>query len=465
MPKSTQTPAEPPWLIESKKSFRELYVELDAILKGIDRFFNIENLPFEMDSFTDKTFYNELVVVRDSILRTLGILEVVVPENKRNAYWFRKFAESKFLSDRKRDTLRKNLYDSDDPEQSVFLLYDSLVNLKGIVTDILKSRHISYLSFKNIGDLICREIRENDYMNPFRKDINSDYDVIGNQKISDIVKGIGDRKLKRVFSMILILLFRQLRYLNCIDITTRRKISISCGILLLSVLKSEVRLLVHFLENQEHKPLMKNYQELLSPITFQLSMEHKRVFNQELRDILQQKNILNLRGKIENSHGILKNVIEQCIVQIAQFFEPSIHGEDVFSNFITKVGQSMKLREDIFILHRILSLFERNMDEPQKRKSFFDSLKNYMMYFESFTFRLLRYDDYEEFVKFFRSFMSEMMVDELSERDLVRLSDKVHNFKIFLDATLGHVNNRTELRDHQIDIEKIEQLLRQYIQQ
>lgn len=465
MPKSTQTPDEPTWLIDSKKSFRELYVELDAILKGIDRFFNVENLPFEMDSFSEKNFYNELVVVRDSILRTLGILEVVIPENKRNAYWFRKFAESKFLSDRKRDSLRKSLYAPDDPEQSIFLLYDSMVNLKGIVTDILKSRRISYLSFKNIGDLICREIRENNYMNPFRRDVNPEYDMIGNQRISDIVKSIGDRKLKRVFSMILILLFRQLRYLNCIDITTRRKISISCGILLLSVLRSELRLLVLFLENQEHKPVMKDYQDVLSPVTFQLSMEQKRVFNQELRDILQQKNILNLRGKIENSHGILKNVLEQCIVQIAQFFEPEIHGEDVFSNFITKVGQSMKLREDIFILHRILSLFERNLDMPDKRKTLFDSLKNYMMYFESFTFRLLRYDDYEEFVKFFSGFMSDTRVDRLSEREMALLSDRVHNFKIYLDTTLGHINNRTELHDHRIDIEKIEQLLRQYIQQ
>lgn len=465
MLKSTQTPDEPAWLVDSKKSFRELYVELDAILKGIDRFFNIENIPFELDSVTGKNFFNELTVIRDSILRTLGILEVVIPEKKRNAYWFRKFAESKFLSDRKRDNLRKHLYTPDAPEQSVLLLYDSMVNLKGIISDILKSRHISYLSFKNVGDLICREIRENSYMNPFRQDINKEYDAIGNQRISDIVKCIEDRKLKRTLSMILILLFRQLRYLSCIDITTRRKVSISCGILLLSLIKSEFKLLVRFIDIQVKKPVMMNHHNLLNPISFQLTMEQKRVYSQELRNILQPKNILNLRGKIENSHGILKNVIEQCIVQIAQAFSPSVHGEDVFSDFITKTGQSMKLREDIFILHRIVSLCERNLRDPQKRKSLFDSLRNYMLYFESFTFRLLRYDDYEEFVKFFRGFLSDGPVGTIPEGELERFSDRIHNFKIFLDTTLGHVNNRTELRDHQIDLENIEQLLRQYIQQ
>ncbi len=36
----------------------------------------------------------------------LGILEVVIPENRKNSYWFQKFAETKFLNARDRDSLR-----------------------------------------------------------------------------------------------------------------------------------------------------------------------------------------------------------------------------------------------------------------------------------------------------------------------------------------------------------------------
>jgi hypothetical protein len=464
MARSPKTIDEPLWLVESRKTFRDLFIELDTILKAIDRFFNVENLPIEAESLSDKNFYHELIVVRDSILRALSILEVVLPENRKNAYWLSKFAEAKFFTDWKRDSLKEKLYSADNPEKFIFLLYDALVNFKGIVSDVLKSRQISYLSFKNIGDIISKEIRENSYLNPFKNEINSEYDRIENQQISDIVKDIKDRKLKRSISMSFLFLFRLLRHLNCIDITTKRNISISCGLLILMLLKSEIRVTLRFFETELAKPHFEQYRDVFQPIIFQITMEQKRVYNQELKNILQMKNILNLRGKIENSHGILKNVIEQCIVQIAGIFNLSMTGEDIFSSFITRMGQSMKLREDIFILHKILSILERNLDNREKRASLFESLKNFMMYFESFTFKLLRHDDYEEFVKFFNEFLTDVRINALSTPDVGKLSDKIHNFKIFLDTTLSHINNRTELRDNPIDIEKTELLLRQYIQ-
>ena len=86
MAKSSNKFREPFWLVESKDLYKDLYIELDAILKGIDRFFNTENLLFDTDNLPEKNFYNELVILRDSILRVLGILEVVLPESKKNAF-------------------------------------------------------------------------------------------------------------------------------------------------------------------------------------------------------------------------------------------------------------------------------------------------------------------------------------------------------------------------------------------
>lgn len=264
--------------------------------------------------------------------------------------------------------------------------------------------------------------------------------------------------------MSFIFLFRQLRYLNCIDITTKRNISISCGLLILTLINSEIRHIIRFIEKETSREHFKQFRDFFHAIVFQISMEQKRVFHQELRNILQMKNIPNLRGKIENSHGILKNTLEQCIVQIAEIFNPSITGDQIFSSFITKLGQSLKLREDIFILHRILSFLERNLAYKDKRESLFESLKNFMLYFESFTFRLLRHDDYEEFVKFFGEFLTDVTMKTLNDEGLKKLSANIHNFKIFLDTSLSHINNRVELQNHSIDLEKTELLLRQYVQ-
>ncbi len=151
------------WIAVSKETHRELFSELDVLLRAVDRFFIIENLPSSKENLSESNFFDELSAVRDLILRTLSILEVIIPESKKNSYWFQKFAETKFLTDRNRDLFREELYKQDTPEKAVFLLYDSFVNMKGLVTDLLKSGDITYLSYMNIGQILSKEIRENNY--------------------------------------------------------------------------------------------------------------------------------------------------------------------------------------------------------------------------------------------------------------------------------------------------------------
>ncbi len=462
MAMNSLTTEEESWLSESKKNYRELYIELDAVLRGIDRFFNTENLPIESEDISNKNFYNELIIIRDAILRTLSILEVVLPEHKKNAFWFNKFAATKFLSDQKRDYIKEKEAVKNSPGRCIFILYDSFINFKNIIADILKSKKISYLSFQNMGDIIRKEIRGNRYFNPFKFNINPEFDTIENRNISNLVKNTGDKKTRRSISMSFIFLFRQLRYISCIDVATRRNISLSCGLIILTLIRSEIRQSIKFFQLELGKKHSREIEDLFQPLIFQLSMELKRVYNQELRNILEMKNIRNIRGRIENSYGILKNLFEQAIVQIAEYYDPTISGENIFIAFMTRFGQSMKLREDIYILHKLLTLFEENINIALKSFSMLESLKNYMLYFESFTFKLLRYDDYEEFSKFFNDFFTDTK-DISFPLDNTKLAGKVHNFIIFLETTLNHINNRSELQSKPLDMERAGQLLRQYI--
>src|SRR5512135_558173 len=188
------------WVRDSKKANHQLFSELDVLLRALDRFFNIDNLTYSNDDLTNKNFYEELVTVRDAILRVLGILEVIIPESKKNAYWFQKFAETKFLSAQGRDDFREGLYRQDTPEKSLYLLYDSFINLKGVISDLIRTGTLSYMGFMNIGHMIGKEIRENVFFNPFRKSLNPEFDTITNPKISDIVKSIGQREKRKFVS-------------------------------------------------------------------------------------------------------------------------------------------------------------------------------------------------------------------------------------------------------------------------
>jgi len=450
------------WVAQSRQDKVVLFSEVDVLLRALDRFFNIENLPFSNEDIASRNFYEELLAARDVILRVLGILEVVIPENRKNAYWFRKFAESKFMPERKIDDFRIDLYLQDTPEKGLYLLYDSFINMKGLISDLARSGHISYMGFLNVGNLVSKEIRENVFFNPFKKNMNPEFDMITNQTISKIAKSLTDKDEKKYISVIYLYLFRFIRIMSFIELTTQRAVSLNASLILLILLRSEINAFRIYIDKSIRKMKSPDLQMLLQAIAYQFSMETKRVYQQELKDILRKKASIQFRGKIENSYGILKNLTEQSVVQLTQHFDPAISGVEIFASFMNKLEQSFRLREDIHVLHAFVALLCSRADDPAERLKRFESLRNYMLYFESFTFKLLRHDDYEEFNLFFQD-LKTIKKDMVTGHGFSKILDKIKQFRIFLETTLRHIGNRSELIDKQLDMARIETLMRQYL--
>jgi len=445
------------WLLQSKKEHRELFSELDVLLRSLERFFHVENLPISQGDLPERNFFDELQAVRDVIFRVLAVLEVVIPESRKNAYWFQKFSESKLLSDHSRDLFVGKLYTQDTPEKAFYLLYDLFINLKGIITDLLKTGEISYLSYTNIGQLISKQIRENILLNPFRRDINPDFDSIDNPYISGVVKAIQERDLRKNISFLYLYLFRFLRFLKHIDIDSQQSISLNSSLLILIMLRSEISIFHAFIKRMSALSRDQELQNLLKSISYQFSMETKRVYIQELKNIIRKKAPHHFRGKLENSQGILKNLVEQSVVQLSQFFNPGIQGKDIFESFTTKLSQSVRLREDLFVLHRFLTLLEEKAAFPEVRKDLLKSVKDYMHHFEHTTFKLLRYDDFDEFAYFFDDIFS------FQESEMHKILEKTRGFRIFLETTLRNIANRGELREETVDIDRVEEIVKRYL--
>ncbi len=450
------------WVAPARREHPALFSELDILLRALDRYFNLKNLPSSGDDIGGRNFYEEIVTARDTILRTLSILETVIPENRKNAYWFQKFAESKYLSARSVDVFRQDLYRQDTPEKSLSLLYDSFINMKGLITDISRSGHISYAVFLNVGNLVSKEIRENVFFNPFRTDMNLDFDVITNPIISSIVRSLKDREEKKHISIIFLHLFRFIRIMGFIELTGQRSVSLGSSLMLLVLLRSEIAFFQGIIDRSSRKLNNPELQILIRAIAYQFSMETRRVYQQELKNIHRKRASAHFRGKIENSHGILKNLTEQSIVQLAQYYDPAVRGEEIFASFMTRLEQSLRLREDIHVLHSFTAMFCARSDNLNERLKCFESLRNYMLYFESFTFRLLRHDDYEEFAVFFHD-LSAAKKEMLGGQEFSKILDRLQSFKIFLETTLRHLGNRSELAEKPLDMVRIESLISQYL--
>lgn len=450
------------WVGASRKANVGLFSEADVLLRALERFFSSENVRPSQDELAAANFHKDLVTVRDTILRLLGILEVIIPDSRKNAYWFQKFAETKLMTASRRDAFREDLYRQDTPEKGLYLLYDTCINLKVIVSDLLQSGSISYLSFMNIGHLIGKEIRENRFFNPFRKGVDPEYDFISSAEISEIVKAVRPRDLKKEVSLIYIYLFRFLRFISYIDIAAQREVTLNSSLMILFLLRSEIDIFLSFLEKTVNAVSDPVFAGMLKSVSYQFAIESRRVFSQELRNIYELRSSPDFRGKIENSQGILKNMTEQAIVQLTQFFDAGVKGEMIFPSFVTKLQQSMRLREDLFVLHEFVSMIESSAGNIRQRTAAFESLRNYMVYFEGFTFRLLRYDDYEAFESFFQE-MGSPPADVAAGPGFYRVLERVSQFKVLLGLTLRNIENRADLSGKSFDNERIESMIRQYL--
>ncbi|HET6514922.1 MAG TPA: hypothetical protein VFG09_07155, partial [Thermodesulfovibrionales bacterium] len=97
------------------------------------------------------------------------------------------------------------------------------------------------------------------------------------------------------------------------------------------------------------------------------------------------------------------------------------------------------------------------------RLKVFAAMRNYMLYFQSFTFKLLRYDDYDEFSSFFERALT-FAPETTQGARLARLMDKLKQFRIFVDTCIRQLSNRAELQDRPIDTDRIEVCIKQYLQ-
>ncbi len=94
-------------------------------------------------------------------------------------------------------------------------------------------------------------------------------------------------------------------------------------------------------------------------------------------------------------------------------------------------------------------------------------LRDFIIYFQSLSFTLLRYSDLEPFEDFARyifdlyeNYVEEKKVEEIRINEL---KERLHSFRIYVETTLSHVNNRAELREIPFHTEGAKELLEQFI--
>ncbi|HEY5906935.1 MAG TPA: hypothetical protein VIZ31_02770, partial [Vicinamibacteria bacterium] len=324
------------------------------------------------------------------------------------------------------------------PEAGLTLLRESFEDLHLLLNDLVKLSRIPYATFTSVGKMIYREIRRSTLLALLiDKKFKPIHDRISNPKVASVVRGIGSESERKHAAKVFLEFFRLLHYLEYADPDSTDEDTLKNTILIFSLITSETRLLLAFIEKKAMRGLDgdRPLHQLYDSFVYCIPLELKKVINTELLDISVARQAESIRSRVENSHGILKDCFQQSVVQLAQVFDPSVEGSDIFPDFMAKLDQSVKLRDGLAFLVKSLRDFQSARDEKGAAK-----MKEQISDFYDNSIKFLMYRDWSGFELFY--------IEILKCTSLPGLLQIVHRFDTFLMTLFREVQKRSILQEH-----------------
>ncbi len=430
------------WMDQITKDKKtDFLFELEMWINGFERFFKIQNLPlsdYERQNILSKDFSGELKLAGDVTARMSQLCIELISREKQNLLNFERYIENEFKNATFPDYFLEKILEEPSPEDSITILLDSLSDMRVVINELCRKENISYQVFTSIGHIITREIKRCKYIDLLiTYKYKPHYDKIQNKKLSVIVKGIKDDGLKQSVAKAFLELFRMLNYLKYVEIALKLDRPLKNSLMIFSLIKSDLLILIDYLESKivKNDKYSEHIRESFDGTIYAMSMELKKVFNHELVGVIYMKQPQTIYAKVENSHGLIRDSIQNSIVQIAQIFDKNFDGIEIFQNLSNRLKESLKLREDLKSLISFIKDFQKDMDKKDVT-----TLIERLAEFRDISLKYLMYRDWDDFERF----MEEVIITSGSSS----LMDVLHRFEIYLEALLGEVNKRAVLQNY-----------------
>jgi len=428
------------WLdqVQASGHTRDLF-ELEMWLRSFERFFRVKNQPLsekETRQLALRSWSEELRLVDNILLRTVQLCTTILTEEHVNQARFGQYVEVYLKKDDVTDPYVEKLLRQSSPESALTLLRESLEDLHLLLRDMVKLARLPYATFNAVGKILYREIRRSHLLALLLdQKFKPVHDHIRIPAVAAAIRAIQQPTQRRQAAKVFLEFFRLLHYLEFTDPAVIPEDSLKSAILVFSLITSETRLLLGYLETRVQKgldaegPLFQLYDSFVYSLPFEL----KKVINTELMDISVARQADTIRMRVENSHGILKDCFQQCVVQLAQHFEPSIEGRDIFPAFTARLEHSVRLRDHLASLVSAVHEFQARKDTAAAAE-----MKDAISRFYDTDMKFLMYRDWSGFELFF--------IEILKCNSLNGLVQIGHRFETFLMTLVREVQKRSVLQ-------------------
>jgi hypothetical protein len=427
----------------------EALFELEMWIRCFDRFFRVKNHPLseqETREVVRRDFGEEMRIVRSVGLRLSQLCADLLSVERVDSLNFTQYVESALRRDDSAITLAEHLTAQLTPEDSLAFLMESLADLRPVMDGLTQLHAVNFQTFTSVGKLINRELQRCRFIAPLLgQKFKPQYDRIQHPEITAIIKSIRSQSLRQDLAQVFLEAFRLLRYLRFIGADLEADRSLKRSLLIFALINAEANSLLDFIDRRvlTSPDLTGEPHEIIDGCSYALKMDLNKVFGRELVGFVHLRQAPPIYAKVENSHGLLRNCVQQTVIGIANAFDPSVKGAHIFGDFQTLLDQSCRLRADLWRLICYVRHFEAR---PEKGRV--GRLIDELASFRDGSMKFLMFRDWDQL-----EVLHEEVIAARSEADLQKV---LHRFLTYLETLLGQVNLRAVLAEHPFDYPPVE---------
>ncbi len=172
--------------------------------------------------------------------------------------------------------------------------------------------------------------------------------------------------------------------------------------------------------------------------SYTASLELKKVYTQELTGLVGTRAVPSVFARVETACELLSDSFRQILAGFARVIDPQVEPSDLFTNFQTKLEQSLALRQHLWHVLQKVQGAEHNPDKAQ-----LDAMTAELHEFLEKTVSFLFHKDRETVERF-----SEEIFATSEKKDIVPI---LHRFGAYLETLLSQINMRTVLAAHPLN--------------
>jgi hypothetical protein len=376
------------WLRSCRVEGREERLfEFEMLLRGVERYFKLHNLPIDAQTrpVVTRDFSEELRDFRDALSQAIKLSRRLLDPGEDQRMLFRRYVESQLVDERARRALLDQELEEDTPEQSLFLLRQSLESLRTIVDGLLKLETVSFRVFHEVGNLALLAILRNQFFRPFGPlEFCIEFDRVKSVAVLDGLRKLGDPE-RRLFTTAFLALFRLLHYLAYVRPAPRgvdRRARV-----VLALVRSEALTLVGYLKS-----------EVAAKATLR---KHQGAALRSARDITRLAEAMGkrLRQGAEGAQVLAvaaeyTQELRRQVARLAAAVDSRLSPEDGFARLASPVVMAQRLRNDLWVFAQLA----REVDGELTRAGGdagrpLQVLLSFQSYFQDVAYQLLRYGD------------------------------------------------------------------------